>query len=377
MVRFLHTADWQMGMKAVHVGERAQDLRKTRYTTAETIAEVAEAEDVDFVIVAGDLFEHHDVDELDVKRTVDELDRFDPIPVYVLPGNHDPLVPGGVWERSSWDRVGDHVTLLRDEEPVHVDDSVTLYPCPLEQKQSSRDPTDWIPPRDDEEAIRIGIAHGALDVLPAENLNFPVSADRPDQADLDYLALGDWHGYMKSGRALYPGTPEPTGFDEEDPGNVALVELSGGEAEPIVDKENVQTLRWAAFEESVEDVTDVEALGAEIEGLGDPTELVLRVDLSLAGDLSSDVVQQIQTLRDQLDDEAFLLQWEEDQTGPIAIDPDTDLPDGPIRRTDEALATILDGEIPDGPGQDFADREEETVRQARRLLHRIAQEVEP
>jgi len=60
------------------------------------------------VLLAGDMFEHHDVDEPVVRKTDAVLDSFAPIPVFVLPGNHDPLIAGGVWDRQSWRRVEVH-----------------------------------------------------------------------------------------------------------------------------------------------------------------------------------------------------------------------------------------------------------------------------
>lgn len=46
---------------------------------------------------------------------------------------------------------------------------------------------------------------------------------------LDYLAIGDTHGfrYVPPDRlkppTIYPGAPEPTAFDETEPGHVAVV----------------------------------------------------------------------------------------------------------------------------------------------------------
>jgi len=123
-VKFLHTADWQMGMKALQAGEKAKEVRSKRYETAARIVELAKREAVDFVLLAGDLFEHHDVDEAVVRRTVTVLDSFGSIPVFVLPGNHDPLVAGGVWDRESWRQVGTHVTLLGKAQEILVSDGV-------------------------------------------------------------------------------------------------------------------------------------------------------------------------------------------------------------------------------------------------------------
>jgi len=115
MVRFLHTADWQIGMKASHTGEKAKAVRQKRFDAAGRIVELAKQKGVDFVLLAGDTFEDHNVGDVAVKRTVDILNRFDPVPVYVLPGNHDPMVPGGIWDLDSWQRIGSHVTLLREQ----------------------------------------------------------------------------------------------------------------------------------------------------------------------------------------------------------------------------------------------------------------------
>jgi DNA repair exonuclease SbcCD nuclease subunit len=130
MVKFLHTADWQMGMRAVHAGTKSKEIRAKRFEAASRLVDLARAARVDFVVLAGDTFEHHDVDEVVVKRTVDILNRFDPIPVYVLPGNHDPMLPGGVWDRSSWARVGSHVTLCTALKEMEIGSAAALYPCP-------------------------------------------------------------------------------------------------------------------------------------------------------------------------------------------------------------------------------------------------------
>ena len=267
MVRFLHTADWQIGMKAAHAGEKAKEIRQKRFKTAGRVVELAKQKDVDFVILAGDTFEDHNVDNAAVKRTVDILNRLDPIPVYVLPGNHDPLVPGGIWDRDAWKRIGPHVTLLRESQEYHFNDDVALYACPLSQKQSGLDPTAWIPGREGgDDRIRVGIAHGSLNILPG-TVNFPIAGDRPELSGLDYLALGDWHGHRIVRRSVYPGTMEPTNFVEHDPGNVLIVEISEAGAEPQIEASRVNSLTWAEIVPEIRTAGDVECLDSEIRSL--------------------------------------------------------------------------------------------------------------
>ena len=131
MVKFLHTSDWQMGMRATHVGIKSKEVRDARFGSAMCVANLAKEHQVDFVIIAGDVFEHHDVDEVVVKRTVDILNHFAPITVYVLPGNHDPYVPGGVWGRESWHgRVGSHVILCTEPAEIEFDLPYVVVPFP-------------------------------------------------------------------------------------------------------------------------------------------------------------------------------------------------------------------------------------------------------
>lgn len=79
-------------------------------------------------------------------------------------------------------------------------------------------------------AVRIGLAHGLIEGLQAqvEEATNPIAADRVQRAQLDYLALGDRHGFLKvDARTWYSGTPEPDHYRYRDAGFVLLVELDG------------------------------------------------------------------------------------------------------------------------------------------------------
>lgn len=374
-VKFLHTADWQMGMKALQAGEKAKEVRAKRFETAARVAEVAKREGVEFVLLAGDLFEHHDVDEAVVRKTVTVLDRFAPIRVFVLPGNHDPLIAGGVWDRQSWQRVGDHVTLLREAAEVRVRDGVVLYPAPLKQKQSTLDPTAWMPAQAaGDDRIRIGVAHGALDVLP-ERTNFPIAATRSDEAGLEYLALGDWHGFVQHGRAVYSGTIEQTSFSEKDPGNVVIVEISSAGSEPLVARHHVGELQWSEHEPAIRDATDVEHLRKAILEAGRLRDQLLRITPQLDPAVPPEVLNQLRSLRDEIQEEAFLLDWPVETLDAMPGTP-LALPEGLLADVDEGLAAILDGRIPEGPAREAAAAAPEVVKEARALLYRLVAEVQ-
>lgn len=375
-VKFLHTADWQMGMKALQAGEKAKEVRAKRFETAARVVELAKQEGVEFVLLAGDLFEHHDVDDSVVRKTVAVLDSLAPTPVFVLPGNHDPLVAGGVWDRQSWKRIGDHVTLLREADEVQISDNVALYPAPLMQKQSTLDPTAWMPSREaGDERIRLGIAHGALDVLP-ERTNFPIAVTRADEAGLDYLALGDWHGLVQHGRTVYSGAMEQTSFREKDPGNVVIVEISSAGAEPVVSRKHVGALQWRELDPAIRDETDVEHLRNEVLRAGPLIAQLLRISPHLDTEVPTDVLEQLRSFRDELREEAFFLEWPVETLDRIPGTPVATLPDGLLAEVDEDLCAILEGRIPEGPARKATSQETEIVKEARALLRRLVAEVQ-
>jgi len=124
-MRFLHTADWQIGMKASHVGEAGSRLREERLDAARRIIEAAGSAAADFILIAGDTFEDNGVDRILVQKVADILSGFSG-PVYIIPGNHDPLLPGSVWEHPAWIATA-NVHVLREEKAVEIPGGI-LYP---------------------------------------------------------------------------------------------------------------------------------------------------------------------------------------------------------------------------------------------------------
>jgi DNA repair exonuclease SbcCD nuclease subunit len=95
-MRFLHTADWQIGMKVIHVGSAGQRVRDERLVAARRIVQAAKNANAEFMLVAGDTFENNGVDRVLIRKVTDTLAEFGG-PVYVMPGNHDPSRTSDVW----------------------------------------------------------------------------------------------------------------------------------------------------------------------------------------------------------------------------------------------------------------------------------------
>ena len=72
-MKFLHTADWQLGMKAVHAGAAAQRVRDERLTAAKRVVATAVEHEAEFIVVAGDTFEDNGIERLLVQKAADIL----------------------------------------------------------------------------------------------------------------------------------------------------------------------------------------------------------------------------------------------------------------------------------------------------------------
>lgn len=181
--RFVHTADWQIGMMARGFGAAAEPMRRARIDAIRNVMAVAEDHKADAVLVAGDLFENNLVAAGLVEEVAALLNDDTRLPVYVIPGNHDPESRDGIYRRPVWGQLREHVHVLRAAEPVSLADGATLYPCPLVRKTGFEDPTAWIPPREAADGIRIGLAHGTLPMQAEMGDDaFPIAMDRAERA---------------------------------------------------------------------------------------------------------------------------------------------------------------------------------------------------
>ncbi len=343
MVRFLHTADWQIGMRAARLGPIASRVRQERLSAAERVVRLAEENVVDFVIVAGDTFEHNAVERSLVQRVADILGRC-PRPVFLIPGNHDPAEPGCVWHHPAW-RTYDNLCVFTDPVPKEVNDCV-LYPCPVTDKFSRRDPTLWIEHRSGQK-IGIGIAHGSIQGL-ADDPTLPLAPDAAVRSGLDYLALGHWHSVLTfpepdgAIRMAYCGTHEPTAFGERQSGNVLLVAITDPGAVPEVEIIATGGLRWCQEERTIRDEQDLERLLADVDRWPEPQNTLL--SLRVAGLLVPAASALLDRLRELL--EARFL-WSELDTSALRPAPEDhrwieQLPPGMIREVAAQLLRYAD-----------------------------------
>lgn len=287
--RFLHTSDWQLGVTRRFLGPEAQARwAQARFDGVRQLGRLARETGCRFVVVAGDVFESNQVDRRTVSRACDALAAI-PVPVYLLPGNHDALDAASVFACRAW----------RERKPAHVhvlDAAGAVWePCPGVEVTGapwlSRRPLDdlvagaaagFAPVTD---RLRVMVGHGAVDALSPDRDNPALirvaAAEQALRAGVyHYLALGDRHSFTRvesSGRIVYSGTQEAYDFDEVDPGHAAVVELSHDRV--TVTPHRIGHWRFVVHQAVVTTDADIAALERQLAAIPDKESTVLKLGL--------------------------------------------------------------------------------------------------
>ncbi len=309
MVRFLHTSDWQLGMTRHFLGDEAQAaFTHARLEAIRHIGRIAVEERCELVAVAGDVFESNQVDRKTVARALEALAAI-PLPVYLLPGNHDCLDAASVYRSPTFvQRCPANVHVLGDASPVPVRPGVEVVGVPWKSKRPLSDLVAGgcasLEPMAG--GTRICIAHGMVDALSPDRDNPTLINLRAAEALLGsgrihYLGLGDRHSLTKvgeSGRIWYSGSPETTDHDEEAPGHVLVVEVEGDRKRAMPHR--VGTWRFERKRFDLANDADLDLLEAWLKGAADKERTVLK--LGFTGTLTLRGAVRLESILDEARD---------------------------------------------------------------------------
>lgn len=178
------------------------------------VLRAAEAEHADVLLLAGDTFDNGRVPE-DIAKQAGALLGQARMPVVMLPGNHDPAMPDGIFHRSGILGL-EQALVIGHTHPErllfeHLDLEIlgrphrsynNMAPLPVVPERTTR----W----------QVIVAHGHF-VPPHEwhedtHRSWRMSADDIAQTGVDYIALGHWDRPEAVGdgrvRAYYSGAPD-------------------------------------------------------------------------------------------------------------------------------------------------------------------------
>lgn len=195
-------------LRLLHVSDlHLEEPDDARHITG--LASLAAQHAASVLLIVGDFFDHGRVSEGTLLAVAGEL-RQVPAEVVILPGNHDPFMPGSPYARAS---LGDNVHVLSAPggETYEVADlDLAIWGRPHCSYDDFR-PMERIPPRGPA-TWQVAMAHGHLTRGPADlQRAYPIDPAEIAASDRDYVALGHWDVPFDASSgavvAAYSGSP--------------------------------------------------------------------------------------------------------------------------------------------------------------------------
>lgn len=227
MIKILHTADLHLDSAFEGLGAGKAAVRREEQRGLLTrLAELAVSENVDLVLLAGDLFDSTNTYSQSLQELVRAL-RMIPAPVFISPGNHDFYDAHSAYTKLVLPE-NVHIFTKNAIECVELPGlRARVYGAAFTEKYSAPLLRDFTAERTDG-VLNLLCLHGEVGVR--ESVYDPISLDELARSGIDYAALGHIHkasGLLRAGRTWYswPGCPEGRGFDETGDKTVSIVEL--------------------------------------------------------------------------------------------------------------------------------------------------------
>ena len=110
-IKFIHCSDIHLGANPFEIDERFEDMGKAFMQ----VCDFALAENVDFVLIAGDFFHNKTLNPKTLEQAINALDKLksDNIPVFLTEGNHDMETYSNVYSWLQFLSSREYIYLLR------------------------------------------------------------------------------------------------------------------------------------------------------------------------------------------------------------------------------------------------------------------------
>ena len=293
ILRFVHAADLHLdspfvGVQAVAPDNVSSALRDATFSAYENIIDLCIDEQVDALLVAGDVYDSADRSLRAQLKFVEGLKRLDQAGIrsFVCHGNHDPL--------DGWEARLDYPTgstRFREEAqavPIFEDDPHRAVVHGI--SYSKRDVYDNLAQRlgsGGPDAFSIGLVHANAG-SDTSHVNYaPCSLDDLVRSGMDYWALGHVHARQvlskRSPTVVYPGNPQGRHPNEPGARGVYLVEVDD-DGDVSLDFRSMDSVRW---ERAAMDISRLDGEQGLIDGIHQ------RIDEALKGANGVSVVLRI------------------------------------------------------------------------------------
>lgn len=216
-VKILHCADLHLGIQPSFLKTKSKQRRTEVLLSFEKITSICKAENIELLIISGDLFESNNVDTKISDFVKQLLKDIPDTYTVIVAGNHDPLYAGSPYYDIDWPE-NVHILGTQLEYVTLPEKKVRVWGVSFSSPYADSSLlTDMNVPDDD--FINILAVHTQLTAVDSECHYNPVTISQLASSGMDYAALGHIHsasGVLSAGKTYYAysGCPEGQGFDE-------------------------------------------------------------------------------------------------------------------------------------------------------------------
>jgi len=216
LVKFIHTGDLHLGLKFKNVSfqqEKAIERRNELWSTFERIVKYAKDNKVDFLLIAGDLFEEAYFTIGDITRVKDTFKTAENVNIIISAGNHDFKGSKSLYTRVEWTS---NVTIFDGEginKKEFEDLNTVIYGYSWDTVEiRTNNLFNGLENKLDNTKNNILVIHGDI----SNNSSYlPLNLQELNNLNMDYIALGHIHKpQIISEKIAYSGCPEPLDFGE-------------------------------------------------------------------------------------------------------------------------------------------------------------------
>jgi exonuclease SbcD len=231
-LKILHTADVHLDLDGFGSDPHMRRYHSIIHQAFRTVIDLAIEEDVDLLLIAGDLFDSNRPSGEAVDVAIHELRRAGR-PVVMIPGNHDCLNSASIYRQVNMPAACANLLFIthpQGERHSLPEYNLVLWGRGMVEHEPAYRPLGGLPRRQGE-AWHIALGHGFFteDGQPPQRSS-PIYAGEIRDSAWDYIALGHCHAFVDVSQgpvaAYYSGAPSFFPGAEGADGHVALLHLT-------------------------------------------------------------------------------------------------------------------------------------------------------
>ena len=271
---FIHTADLHLDSPFIGIYEINQELRESlvnaTFEAYDTIIDLCIEKEVDFLLIAGDVYDSANKSLYAQLKFIKGLDRLSNagIQTIIAHGNHDPLNGWSAtlnWPEDVHIMSGDTIDSIQlEKDETHV---VTIFGTSYPAQHIWTNLAQKFPKRENNEVFTIGLLHCMVGSSTEHDPYAACTMQDLKDLDYDYWALGHIHVPSAINEidpvVVYSGNPQGRHIKEAGPRGCYLVTV---DTKNEISKEFIETdtIRWYVEDISIEGIESEEDLILQI-----------------------------------------------------------------------------------------------------------------